>query len=53
MAVSHPGRLQNLDVLIGAVALIVLSSDHTVVGPDRKQEAVHSNQQTNFWKQKL
>lgn len=35
---SHPGRLQNLDILVGAIALIVFSSNHIVVGPNRKEE---------------
>lgn len=36
---SHLGGLQLLDVLVGAIALVMFSSDHTVVGPDRKHEA--------------
>lgn len=36
---SHLGGLQHLDGLVGAGALIMFSSDHTVVGPDRRQEA--------------
>lgn len=39
MGVSHLGGLQNLDSLVGAIGLIVFSSDHTVVGPDREQDA--------------
>lgn len=39
MGASHLGGLQNLDSLVGAIGLIVFSSDHTVVGPDRKQDA--------------
>ncbi len=35
MASSHLGGLQNLDVLLRAIALVMFSSDHTVVGPDR------------------
>lgn len=31
---SHPGGFQNLDVLVGAVTLIVLSGDDAVVGPE-------------------
>lgn len=38
MGGSHLGGLQHLDVLVGAIALIVLSGNHAVVGPDRKQE---------------
>lgn len=40
---SHLGGLQHLDVLGGAIALIVLSSNHIVVSPDRKQEASSPN----------
>lgn len=39
MSSSHLGRLHHLDVFTGAIALVMFSSNHTVVGPDRKQEA--------------
>lgn len=35
---SHLGGLQDLDILVGAIALVVLSSNHTVVGPDGEEE---------------
>lgn len=35
---SHLGGPQALDDLVGAGALIVLSGDHDVVGPNRKRE---------------
>lgn len=38
MAGSHLGGLQDLDGLVGAIALVVFSSNHTVVGPNRKQD---------------
>lgn len=41
---SHLGRLQNLDILVGAVALVVFSDDHIVGGPGRKQEAERQQQ---------
>lgn len=40
---SYLGGLQHLDVLGGSIALIVLSSNHIVVSPDRKQEACSPN----------
>lgn len=32
---SDLSRLQDLDILVGAVAFVVLSSNHTVVSPEK------------------
>lgn len=51
--VSHPGRLQLLDILVGAIALVVFSSNHIVVGPNRKEEAEHQHEISTEEKKKI
>lgn len=45
MQVSHPGGLQDLDVL-GAQGLVVLANDDVVVGPGRRQ----SSRGSAYWR---
>lgn len=39
---SHLGGLQHLDVLVGAVALIVLSGHHAVVSPAGRSSGLNT-----------